>query len=126
VSAQYEAGNPYIGEDRVRLGVTKLDDASTSDDMHAQAALCQAVDFVVTCQQTLVHVAGAVGAKTLVAVNSKPHWRYHMSGQMPWYKSVSLYRQKVAGEWQPVLKRIADDLHYATRIYNDQKEAVCS
>ena len=125
VSAQYEGANPYIAEDRVKLGVVKLDDASTSDDMHAQAALVAAVDAVVTCQQTLVHVAGSIGAPCYVAVNSTPHWRYHMSGQMPWYDSVRLYRQQVAGEWQPVLRAIASDLHEAVRGKEKQLEVAC-
>jgi tetratricopeptide (TPR) repeat protein len=117
VSGQYEHTNPYVAADRAAVKLHKIDDDCCGKDLHAQAALFKAVDAVVTVQQTAVHVAGAVGAQTFVMVNSRPHWRYHITGQMPWYKSVELIRQKQAGEWAPVIKIVEDNLAYLARVH---------
>jgi hypothetical protein len=29
----------------------------------------------------------------------------------PWYDSVRLYRQAIAGDWGPVIDQVTDDLH---------------
>lgn len=115
VSGQYEHTNPYVQKDREEHGLVKLDDASSGLDMHAQAALFSAVDAIVTVQQTAVHVAGAVGTPCFVMVNKQPHWRYHQSGNMPWYRSVELIRQETQGEWGPVVQRVESMLAELSR-----------
>jgi len=120
VSCQYESGNPYIGQDREDHGLVKLDDESIGGDLHHQAALVKALDCVVTVQQTLVHVAGAVGTPAFVMVNARPHWRYLQTGQMPWYHSVRLIRQKEQGEWAQVINEVEGSLANLKRIRRAQ------
>lgn len=100
VSAQYEHTNPVIAEDREAAGLPKLDALSLGEDLAHQAALFAALDVVVTVQQTAVHVAGAVGAKTYALIGPFPHWRYGVEGNMPWYRSVELCRAKNGWEEQ--------------------------
>jgi hypothetical protein len=39
-----------------------------------------------------------------------PEWRYGVQGNaMPWYPSVTLYRQQ-GGDWSEVIARVAGDL----------------
>jgi ADP-heptose:LPS heptosyltransferase len=87
-----------------------LDNLCVGEDLAAQAALFAAVDCVVTVQQTAVHVAGAVGAKTYALIGPTPHWRYGLTGDMPWYRSVQLCRAKNgwAEQINLVEKAIAD------------------
>jgi Tfp pilus assembly protein PilF len=108
VSAQYGAEvNELIEHERRESGLPKIDDLSTGMDMAAQAALFKAVDAVVTVQQTAVHVAGSVGAKTFALISSHPHWRYGVTGEnIPWYDSVTLLRNK--DDWNAVIQ---DALH---------------
>ena len=109
VSAQYDLGNPFLQKDREEAGIPKIDDTSSGEDLHDQAALFLAVDAVVTVQQTAVHVAGAVGAPCYALIGEKPHWRYGIEGDsLPFYSSVKLYRKK--GEWSEVVQRVLEDL----------------
>jgi hypothetical protein len=108
VSAQYTIhAKEEIEAERMDAGLPKIDNASSGDDMHRQAALFKACDAVVTVCQTAVHVAGAVGAPAFVLVPKTPSWRYGIEGDdLPWYNSVRLFRQGEADTWLQVLSRI--------------------
>jgi ADP-heptose:LPS heptosyltransferase len=98
-----------IEGERIAAGLHKIDDASPGLDLAEQAALFAAVDAVVTVQQTAVHVAGAVGAKTYAMIGSHPHWRYGVSGdKLPWYPLVRLVRQH--NDWGDVVSRVLEAL----------------
>ncbi len=80
-------------------------------DMDAFAAQVAAMDVVVAISNTTVHVAGALGVPTWVMLNAVPLAVWMMKGETsPWYPSVRLYRQKSAGAWADVVRRIAADL----------------
>ena len=114
VSAQYIPFSVYeiLENERKKLGLAKINDASTGGDLHDQAALFAAVDHVVTVQQTAVHVAGGVGAKTHAIIGEHPHWRYGLTAdRMPWYDSVKLHRKK--GPWEEVIARVCGELELA-------------
>ena len=107
VSAQYHDNNPIVEQQRKAAGLAKINDESTGNDLHEQAALLRAVDSVVTVQQTAVHVAGGVGAKTYALIGRRPHWRYGIEGdKLPFYRDVRLYRQ--AEDWP--IERLKADL----------------
>ena len=112
VSAQYILhAKEEIEQEREGAGLAKIDDASSGEDMHAQAALFAACDAVVTVCQTAVHVAGAVGVPTFVLVPSRPSWRYGVAGDdLPWYASVRLFRQGEADTWLQVISRVEQAL----------------
>lgn len=72
------------------------------------AALVQSLDVVVSVQTAVVHLSGAVGTPALVMLPQRPEWRYAaLPVSMPWYGSVSLFRQDDRGDWDPVIARIA-------------------
>lgn len=66
-------------------------------------------DLVISVCQTSVHQAGAMGIPCWVLTPKKAAWRYR-GDTMPWYKSVRLFRQSEAGEWDSVIKAIASEL----------------
>ena len=71
------------------------------------AALMTALDAIVTVCSSVVHLAGALGCRTLVMTPFAPEWRYLAGGErMPWYPSVQLLRQTRPGEWGPVLDAV--------------------
>jgi len=71
------------------------------------AALVTALDLVVSVQTAVIHLGGALGRPVWVLVSSRPEWRYHETGEsLPWYPSVRLIRQSVAGDWRPVLDEV--------------------
>lgn len=120
VSGQYEHNNPYVQREREEAGIVKLDDDCVGRDIHAQAALFKAVDFVVTVQQTAVHVAGAVGAPTFALIGNRPHWRYGLEGDMPWYQSVKFIRRGESENWGEVVERARRQLVRERRIRRAQ------
>lgn len=79
-------------------------EAAKGQDMDDQAALISQLDCVVTVCQTAVHVSGGLGIPTMVLCPSKPSWRYGVTGNMPWYESVDLYRQTT--DWKETIERI--------------------
>lgn len=71
------------------------------------AALISALDATVSVCTAVVHLVGALGRPAYVMVPSVPEWRYGAAGEaMPWYPAVRLFRQAVAGDWQPVIERV--------------------
>lgn len=84
-------------------------EAAKGIDMDDQAALVANLDLVISVCQTCNHVAGGLGIPCWVLTPSKPSWREGISGDMPWYKSVKLYRQK-GNDWDSVIKEVANEL----------------
>lgn len=88
-----------------------------SGDFSDAAAAMQALDAVVTVDTGPAHVAGALGKTTFVLLPRSPNmaWMAHApsfedGGRSAWYPSARLYRQQQAGEWRPLVSRIAADL----------------
>lgn len=113
VSAQHWSDNDLVKKEindaMLDCKLPQINEESRGQDLHEQAALFKAVDCVVTVQQTAVHVAGAVGAKTHCIIGSMPHWRYGLEGDsLPFYRSVKLHRR--TSDWKEVIGRVCADL----------------
>jgi tetratricopeptide (TPR) repeat protein len=73
-------------------------------DFDELAALMAALDGVVTVCNTTAHLAGALGANGLVLAPRAVSWRYQLEGaRLPWYPSLTVLRQREAGDWTTVL-----------------------
>ena len=84
---------------------------SEIDDFDQLAGLASALDVIVTVDNTLVHLSGAIGKSCQALIPYDPEWRYGSSGRrMPWYSSVELHRQERPGEWAKIVNRIAAEL----------------
>jgi len=96
------------------LSVAHWRDAQPLDEA---AALISALDLVVTACCTTVHLAGALGQPTWVLTPYAPAWRYGLSGtQMPWYRSVRLFRQPAPRDWSAVIASVTDALAQSTQL----------
>ena len=99
-----------VGRD---LGVEILHDESVDplknlDDFAAQTA---AMDLVVSIDNSTVHMAGALNVPVWAMLPAVPDWRWMLDrSDSPWYPSVRLFRQATAGEWTPVIERVAEEL----------------
>ena len=69
------------------------------DDYDHTAALAMALDQIICCNTTLVHLCGALGRSCWSLTPKRPAWRYQLKGPMPWYKSVTLLRQDDDNDW---------------------------
>jgi len=81
------------------------------EDFDDLAGLMANLDVVVSVQNTLVHMSGALGLECLTLVPANPEWRYGAEGErMAWYGSVRLFRQSRESNWQPTIAAVADRL----------------
>lgn len=105
VSLQYKDASKEIEG----TPVTQYPYATLTDDYDSTAALVASCDLVIGMQTSVIHLAGALGVPTWSMIPKTSQWRYGEEfTDLPWYKSVKLYRQKT--DWAPVVKQIADDL----------------
>jgi hypothetical protein len=79
-----------------------------ADDPAATAAAMAELDLVVTVDSFPAHLAGALGRPVWTLLHADPDWRW-MRGRddSPWYPTMRLFRQDRAGEWEPVVARVA-------------------
>ena len=75
------------------------------------AALIEILDVVVSVDTSLAHLGGAMGKKTWVLLPFLPDWRWLVERtDSPWYPTMTLYRQPVAGDWDSVFAEVKKDL----------------
>lgn len=78
------------------------------EDFEDLAGLIQALDSVVSVQNSVVHLSGALGKDCLAMVPANPEWRYGAAGdRMVWYRSVRLFRQARDTGWDAVVDAVA-------------------
>jgi hypothetical protein len=84
---------------------------SGSDDVTECARVMKALDLVVTVDSMPAHLAGALGVPVWALLHADADWRW-MEGRedSPWYPTMRLLRQPSAGEWAPVIARVAAGL----------------
>lgn len=106
VSLQYQDASKQIEG----TPVTQYRYATLTDDYDDTAALVASCDLVIAMQTSVNHLAGALGVPVWTLIPKTSQWRYGEEyTEVPWYRSMKLYRQK--GEtWGPVVKQIAEDL----------------
>lgn len=111
VNMQYGDTHEEVTEVEKALGIRIVRICDATADLDGLIACLHAVDMVVTVQQSLVHFSGACGTKTNVLIPSVPEWRYGKEGKkMIWWDSVSLHRQKVAGDWREAILSIREEI----------------
>jgi len=89
----------------------KLFPRADIEDFDDLAGLMANLDLVVSVQNTLVHMSGALGLECLTLVPANPEWRYGAGGEsMAWYRTVRLFRQSRGSDWQPTIAAVADRL----------------
>lgn len=65
-----------------------------SQDYDDTAALVDELDFIISVPTTVVHLAGALGKKVYCITPQYPNWRFGLTGDMLWHKSLELVRDK--------------------------------
>ena len=76
-------------------------------DFSDSAAVLDRCDLVVTVDTSIAHLAGALGKPVWLLVPANPDWRWQLErDDTPWYPSMRLFRQTVAGNWTAVMARV--------------------
>ena len=124
ISLQYDASAAEVDRLGRACGVQLHHWQDAIDDYDRTAALVCALDLVISVCTAVVHLGGALGRPVWVAAHRSPEWRYGIEGEtMPWYGSVRIFRQSVAGHWTDVIERIAKELGEACRRPADVRHA---
>jgi tetratricopeptide (TPR) repeat protein len=90
------------------------DDLDVTGAFTDTAAVVSQLDLVITADTALVHLAGALGAPTWIALARIPDWRWMLDrSDSPWYPSVRLFRKSTAA-WDRVFGLMARSLIRST------------
>ncbi len=72
------------------------------------AAVIANLDLVISSDTSIAHLAGALARPAWVALRAVPEWRWLLKREdSPWYPSLRLFRQPVAGDWTSVFTAMA-------------------
>lgn len=76
------------------------------------AALINQLDLVISVDTSVAHLAGALGHAVWLLLPHAPDWRWLMQrSDCPWYPSMRLFRQPVAGDWSLVIRKVREQLN---------------
>ncbi len=90
--------------DILQLGAQLQDYADT-------AAVIWHMDYIVSVDTSVAHLAGAMGKPVAILLPFNPDWRWMLEREdSPWYPSAKLYRQQQPGAWENVCLRVKRDL----------------
>ena len=80
-------------------------------DFVETAAIIANCDLVITSDTSVAHLAGGMGKTTWLLLKKVPEWRWGLKGETTfWYPSMRLFRQNERGNWDEVLRRVAEAL----------------
>jgi tetratricopeptide (TPR) repeat protein len=72
------------------------------------AALMTLLDLMITINSAPVHLAGALGVPTWLALSTASEWRWIAGREdAPWYPTVRVFRQAALHDWDEVFGRMA-------------------
>jgi tetratricopeptide (TPR) repeat protein/glycosyltransferase involved in cell wall biosynthesis len=112
ISLQKGPGSEQIQAIAGSFPVTELKDLDeTSGSFMDTAAVMEGLDLVVCADTSVAHLAGALGARVWLALPFRTDWRWPSDQEdSPWYPTMRLFRQPEAGRWDPVFRRMAEEL----------------
>ena len=87
------------------------DHAADLGDLAATAALIDQLDLVIAVDTAVAHLAGAMGKPVWLLLPAAPDYRWLLGrADTPWYPTMRLFRQPVAGDWNAVISAASDAL----------------
>jgi tetratricopeptide (TPR) repeat protein len=92
-------------------GIRPPDLGATFEDFSDTAAAVACLDLVITVDTAVAHLAGALGRPTWLLLPIVNDWRWLLGREdSPWYESIRIFRQKVAGDWSGVVRHVLAEL----------------
>lgn len=82
-----------------------------NDDIMEAAAVLRTLDLLITIDSMPAHLAGALGTRVWTLLSAQADWRWMQDrDDSPWYPTMRLFRQPVAGSWTTVIDEVTDEL----------------
>jgi tetratricopeptide (TPR) repeat protein len=113
ISLQKGHGQDQLHERPMDMKVETLGPTFDSgvDAFEDTAAVMSGCDLIITSDTAIAHLAGSLGVNTWVALRAVPDWRWMLeSTDSPWYPTMKLFRQSVAGDWTSVFEDMVNEL----------------
>jgi tetratricopeptide (TPR) repeat protein len=112
ISLQKRYGLEQLQELPAGMTVEQLADFDEGPDAFLDsAAVIKNCDLVITSDTSIAHLAGALDAPTWVGLSTTADWRWLRDRRdSPWYRSLTLFRQRDAGDWPAVMSEMAEVL----------------
>jgi Tfp pilus assembly protein PilF len=100
-----------LNEDERALTAGLPQFSNPGEDFARTAEIVAALDLVITVDTAWGHLAGALGRPLWVLLPQSPHWCWLRERRdSPWYPTARLFRQQARGDWQGVLREVAQAL----------------
>jgi len=85
--------------------------------IRALGSKIECLDFVVTVDTAVAHLAGSMAKPTLLMLSKYPDWRWGLTGDSTrWYPSMRLIRQEIRGDWEDVVERVASHIRFCSSV----------
>ncbi len=111
IGLQKNAGSEQLNRLPPGMTVESYDFDNGSDAFLDTAAMMRTCDLVISADTAPVHLAGALGVPTWVALKHVPDWRWFLGrDDSPWYPSLRLFRQPMPGDWASVFAAMRREL----------------
>ena len=111
VSLQYGDVSQELAQASERTGSSIRDLGSSVTDLDELAAVMANLDLVITVDNSVAHLAGALGKPLWILLPFSCEWRYLRSGDAtPWYPSARLFRQAAPRDWGRVIEQVSHAL----------------
>lgn len=103
-SLQYQ---PKEGDAQRMQKFGVLDIAPNIKNLADTAATLAELDLLITIDSAPAHLAGALGLPVWTLITKNPDWRWLLNrSDSPWYPTMRLFRQEIAGDWAHVLVQV--------------------
>lgn len=125
-SMSFEQIRPLINQfyDRCDFVALQLEDHRIADetrllqpidngyDVLDTAAVIAQLDLVIAIDSSMIHLSAAFGKPTWMMSRRDTCWRWgwNFEETSPWYPSLRIVQQRVAGDWTDVVRRVRDKL----------------
>lgn len=85
--------------------------AETFKNFEDAACAIKNLDLIITTDNVILNLAGALGAKTFALFNRFPEYRwFNLDGDVGWYKSVKPFCAKTIDDWDELMDRVIETL----------------
>jgi len=75
------------------------------------AAVMANMDLIITCDTSVVHMSGAMGLRTWMALKWFADWRWLRDRlDCPWYPSMRIFRMARKNDWAGVMAHVAEEV----------------
>lgn len=116
ISLQKDHGLEQLRSLPFGMRVEQLGPDYDDGDFADTAAVMMCLDLVISSCTSVVHLAGALGRPTWVALGRTAHWVWLLDrDDSPWYPTLRLFRQTTRSDWQSVFEHMSAELAVMTR-----------